>query len=349
MDEATRRLADHLQANRHLSAADIAYTLQVGRRAFRYRRSCVARTKEEAVQLLSEMKAAQIFSADTQGVKGGVAFLFPGQGAQQVNMGRELYDTHPVFRAQVDLCCERLAPDLGLDLRKVLYPADSEKEAARERLLQTSLTQPALFVVEYALAQAWLSLGIKPQVMIGHSVGEYVAATLAGIFTLEDALHLIAVRGRLMQSLPSGTMLAVVLPEEEVTPLLGEGLSLAAVNGPKLCVVSGTDEAVEALRKKLSDDGKASKALKTSHAFHSAMMDPILAEFAAEVGRVPRNKLQIPIVSSLYGRLATDEEWTSPAYWSAQLRHTPCGSLMRWENFSTSRSSLCSKSVPARR
>jgi acyl transferase domain-containing protein len=322
LDEATRQLAEYLRANPELSAADIAYTLQAGRRAFNHRRAWVGRSNEETVELLTQSKSSKLFSACTQAGKGSVAFLFPGQGAQRVDMGRELYETHPIFRAEVDRCCELLAPELGLDLRHVLYPPDSEKSEAQERLMQTSLTQPALFVVEYAMAQVWLSLGVKPQVMIGHSLGEYVAATLAGIFTLEDALHLLAVRGRLMQSLPSGTMLAVVLPEEEVTPLLVDGLSLAAVNGPKLCVVSGPEEVVAAFRERLSAKGSVSRELKTSHAFHSAMMDPILAEFEGEVWRVPRNKPQIPIVSSLYGRVATDEEWMSPGYWSAQLRYT---------------------------
>ena len=323
LDDATNRLADHLRLHPELSLADVAYTLQTGRRVFRHRRAWVSRTAGETVELLSGKKSARVLSSDTQGRKASVAFLFPGQGAQQVDMGRELYETHPIFRAQVDLCCDRLSPELGLDLRHVLYPAaDADKSEAQDRLMQTSLTQPALFVVEYALAQAWLSLDVRPQVMIGHSLGEYVAATLAGIFALDDALHLLAVRGRLIQSMPGGTMLAVVLPEEEVTPLLTEGLSLAAVNGPKLCVVSGPEEAVAALRQKLSGQGMVSRELKTSHAFHSAMMEPILAEFEAEVRRVTRNKPRIPIVSSLHGRVGTDEEWTDPAYWSAQLRHT---------------------------
>jgi acyl transferase domain-containing protein len=326
LDAATNRFAEHLRLHPEISLADAAYTLQTGRRAFRHRRAWVGRTVEQAeeqlVEFLGQKKSSRALTSDTEGRKGSVAFLFPGQGAQQVDMGRELYETHPIFRAQADLCCERLAPELGLDLRKILYPADSEKIEAQERLMQTSLTQPALFVVEYALAQVWLSLGVRPQIMVGHSLGEYVAAVLAGIFTLEDALHLLAVRGRLIQTMPRGTMLAVVLPEEEVIPLLAGGLSLSAVNGPKLCVVSGPEDAVAALREKLSAQKTASRELQTSHAFHSSMMEPILAEFEAEVRRVPRNKPRIPIVSSLLGRVATDEEWTDPGYWSAQLRHT---------------------------
>jgi len=322
LDEATDRLVQYFQVHPELSMADAAYTLQTGRRAFRHRRAWVSRTAAETTELLTSKESPKVLSSDTGGRKGSVAFLFPGQGAQQVDMGRELYETNPVFRAQVDLCCDLLAPELGLDLRQVLYPAGDGKKEAQERLMQTSLTQPALFVVEYAWAQLWLSWGVHPQVMIGHSLGEYVAATLAGIFTLEDALHLLAVRGRLIQTMPPGTMLAVVLSEEEIVPLLADGLSLAAVNGPKLCVVSGPDEAVARLRKRLSAQGTSSRELKTSHAFHSAMMDPILAEFEAEVRRVPRHKPQIPIVSTLYGRIATDDEWTDPGYWSSQLRHT---------------------------
>jgi len=323
LEEATNRLADHFRANPKISMADAAYTLQVGRRAFRHRRAWLSCSAEGTLKVLGEKKPGKVLTSDTQNRKGSVAFLFPGQGAQQVDMGRELYETNPLFRAQVNLCCECLKPELGLDLRDILYPADdADKIEAQDRLMQTSLTQPALFVIEYAQAQVWLSLGMKPQVMVGHSLGEYVAATLAGILTLDDALHLLAVRGRLIQSMPPGSMLAVVLSESDVIPLLTEGLNLAAVNGPKLCVVSGSEENVAAFREKLSAQKIASRELKTSHAFHSDMMDPILAEFEDEVRRVPRNKPQIPIVSSLYGRLATDDEWTDPGYWSAQLRHT---------------------------
>ena len=322
LEAMTTRFANHLRFNPKLSLSDAAHTLQMGRHAFRHRRAWIGRNAAESVEILEQRKPSKVVTTDTQNQKGSVAFLFPGQGAQQIDMGREMYDTNPIFRAQLDLCCEKLAPELGLDLREILHPVDSDRIEAADKLMQTALTQPALFVIEYAYAQVWLSLGLKPQVMIGHSLGEYVAATLAGIFSLDDALHLLAVRGRLIQSMPAGKMLAVVLPEEEVKPLLMAGLSLAAVNGPKLCVVSGPDGVVDALRQKLHGEGVVSRELKTSHAFHSDMMEPILAEFESEVRKVTRNQPQIPIVSSLYGRLATDEEWTDPAYWSAQLRHT---------------------------
>ncbi|MHC5730470.1 MAG: acyltransferase domain-containing protein, partial [Nostoc sp.] len=157
-----------------------------------------------------------------------IVFMFPGQGSQYVEMGRELYQTEPIFREQVDLCCQLLQPHIGLDLRSLIYQGESESEATAEKLQQTDITQPALFVIEYALAQLWMSWGISPSAMIGHSIGEYVAACLAGVMSLEDALALVAARGRLMQQLPSGAMLSVPLPEEEVKALLDEKLSLAA-------------------------------------------------------------------------------------------------------------------------
>jgi acyl transferase domain-containing protein len=311
LDDATSRLTEHLRAHPELAPADVAHTLQTGRRAFRHRRAWVATLGDEKAKSFSGEAPSRIVP---------VAFLFPGQGAQRVDMGRELYAANPIFRTEIDRCCALLEPELGLDLRTVLYPSESDALAASDKLMQTSLTQPALFVVEYAMAQMWLALGVRPRIMIGHSLGEYVAAVLAGVFTLENALHLLAVRGRLMQSLPGGTMLAVARSEAEIKPLLLEGLGLAAVNGPNSCVVSGPHELVIALEKKLLDQGIVSKELKTSHAFHSAMMDPILAEFEDEVRRVPRQKPQIPMVSSLYGRVASDEEWMAPGYWSAQLR-----------------------------
>ena len=316
LDAATTRLADHLRKHPQSDLADIAYTLQTGRRAFHYRRALVSRTPAEAAGILEGKKT--YFTGNSKGRKPGVAFLFPGQGAQQVGMGRDLYENDPVFRAEVDRCCGLLQPELKLDLREILYPKNAADTEAR--LTQTSLTQPALFVVEYALAQVWLARGVRPQTMVGHSLGEYVAAVLAGIFTLKDALHLLAVRGRLMQALPAGSMLAVAMPEKELAPLLGEQMGLAAVNGPRSCVVSGPAEAATAFRERLAARNIACRELKTSHAFHSVMMDPILAEFEDEVRKAPRHAPKIPIISSLYGRLATAAEWTDPAYWSGQLR-----------------------------
>jgi acyl transferase domain-containing protein len=312
LDAMTLRLKEHLEKHPQVELEAVAQTLQLGRRAFVHRRAVVARTPSDAVTALS----GKLPAGDSQGRTPPVAFLFPGQGAQQVGMGADLYE---VFHAEVDRCCELLKPELDLDLRDILFPAAAAPET-EAKLTQTSLTQPALLVIEYAMAQMWLARGVRPQIMAGHSLGEYVAAVLAGVFSLPDALHLLAVRGRLMQQLPPGLMLAVALPEAELAPYLTDEVGLAAVNGPRSCVVSGPPEAVVAFREKLTANGAACRELKTSHAFHSTMMDPILTEFGGEVARVRRQPAQIPIVSSLTGRLGTDEDWMSPSYWSAQLR-----------------------------
>jgi acyl transferase domain-containing protein len=247
--------------------------------------------------------------------------MFPGQGSQYVGMGRGLYETEAAFREQVDECAQLLRPHLGLDLRAVLYPeAGGEAEAARE-LARTALTQPALFVVEYALARLWASWGVVPRAMIGHSIGEYVAACLAGVFSLADALRLVATRGRLMQQLPEGAMLAVPLSEREVQLLLDKRLSLAAVNAPALCTVAGPPEQIDALLGELAARGVECQRLHTSHAFHSAMTEPMLEPFAEHLRRVGLKPPRIPFVSNLTGNWITDDEATDPGYWAKHLRH----------------------------
>jgi phthiocerol/phenolphthiocerol synthesis type-I polyketide synthase E len=317
LDAMTLRLKEHLEKHPQAELEAVAQTLQLGRRAFAHRRAVVARMPTDAAAALG----GKLPASDTLGRTPPVAFLFPGQGAQQAGMGVDLYASDEVFHAEVDRCCELLEPELKLDLRDILFPATASPET-ETKLTQTSLTQPALFVIEYAMAQMWFARGVRPQIMAGHSLGEYVAAVLAGVFALPDALHLLAVRGRLMQQLPPGLMLAVALPEAELTPYLTDDVGLAAVNGPRSCVVSGPQEAVVAFREKLTANGAACRELKTSHAFHSAMMEPILTEFGGEVARVRRQPAQIPIVSSLHGRFGTDEDWMSPSYWSAQLRRS---------------------------
>ncbi|HVR06986.1 MAG TPA: acyltransferase domain-containing protein, partial [Thermoanaerobaculia bacterium] len=276
--------------------------------------------------------AAALAGPDRAGVLSGVeprggrspAFLFPGQGAQYPGMGGELYREEAAFGREIDRCAEVLAPALGLDLRAALYPADASSAAAGERLRQTDLAQASLFAVEYALARLWMSWGVVPQAMLGHSIGEYVAACLAEVFSLEDALALVAARGRLMRDLPAGAMLGVPLAESELAPLLaadpGLGLDLAAVNGVAECVVSGPPAAVAACRAELARRGIKARLLHTSRAFHSRAMDAIVEPFAREVERRPRQAPRIPFVSSLTGTWIRDEEATDPHYWARQLR-----------------------------
>ncbi|NEO18051.1 alpha/beta fold hydrolase [Moorena sp. SIO4A5] len=251
-----------------------------------------------------------------------VAFMFPGQGAQYVNMGLELTHEISTFRVLIDRCSELLKPHLGIDLRHVLYPKQEQTNQATEQLKQTSITQPALFVIEYALAQLWMSWGVRPQAMIGHSIGEYVAACVAGVFSLEDALSLVALRGQMMQQLPAGSMLAVPLPEEEVQSLLGQELSLAVINGPSQSVISGPTDAIALLQNQLDQQGVEYRRLHTSHAFHSKMMEPILDSFTDQVKQVSLKPPQIPYLSNVTGTWITAEQAVNPRYWAQHLRQT---------------------------
>ncbi|HEX8557860.1 MAG TPA: SDR family oxidoreductase [Pyrinomonadaceae bacterium] len=320
LDAATRNLAEHLRARPEANLADVAYTLQVGRREFAHRRALVARDAADAAAALEAQDPRRLVTSYREPGHRPNVFMFPGQGAQYAGMSRGLYESEPVFAEQVDALAEQLLPLLGLDLRGVLYPAPGGEEEAARLLGQTRVTQPALFVVEYALARLWMSWGVGPAAMIGHSVGEYVAACLAGVFTPEDALALVAARGRLMQGLPAGAMLAVALPEKEAAAILPRGLSVAAVNTPDSCVVSGPPESVEEFRAELLRRGTDAQPLRTSHAFHSEMMEPILAEFTELVRRAGPAAPKIPFISNVTGAWITAEEAADPRYWARHLR-----------------------------
>ena len=306
--------------------ADVAYTLQTGRRAFSHRRMAVCQGVEEAIDILETGDSKRLVSGSSpvqEGKPADIAFLFPGQGAQYVGMGAELHRCEPVFRDWVDHGAACLEAHLGLDVRGVIYPDDARFPSAGPLSLeQTAMAQPALFLIEYALAQLWMSWGVRPQVMIGHSIGEYTAACLAGVMSLEDALRLVAARGRLMQQLPPGAMLAVALSESETRGLMGDALSLAAVNGPSRCVVSGASEAVAALQRELDARGAPHRRLRTSHAFHSAMMDAILDDFGDQVKTVALHSPKLPYLSNVTGTWITASEVTNPQYWVRHLRHT---------------------------
>jgi amino acid adenylation domain-containing protein len=322
LGDATENLAAHLRAHPEQQLADVAFSLQTRRKAFGHRRIVVADTAEAAVAALAARDSQRVVTGVSDGSARPVVFMFPGQGAQAINMGRELYEVDPGFRADVDRCSEILQPRLGSDLRRVLFPAADKQAETTELLTQTRITQPALFVIEYALAQLWIRRGVRPQAMIGHSLGEYVAACVAGVFSLEDSLALVAERARLMQAQPAGAMLAVRLSEDRVAPFLNETLSLAATNTRGLCVVSGPFDAIMALEKKLGEGDVASRRLATSHAFHSAMMEPALQPLADFVSRLPRHAPKIPFVSNVTGTWITAEQACDPRYWATHLRRT---------------------------
>lgn len=313
-----RKLSEYLQKNPETDFADLAYTLHRTRRDFAQRRFIVASNIQDLIaklnsdnKLLSDTKILQESATET-------AFIFPGQGSQYPGMGSELYHQEPVFKQAVDACAELLMPWLKEDIRSILYAHDTEDD----KIHHTRYTQPALFVTEYAMARLWMSLGIRPAALCGHSIGEFAAAHLAGIFSLEDALKLVSERARLISELPSGSMLAIKLSAAELEKKLPVPLSLAAINSPDLCVVSGPHQDIVTFSKDMLEKGVPNRLIKTSHAFHSAMMDGMKEKYHAVVQSVRLNPPAIPLVSSVSGKWMSEAEACDPVYWTSQIRLT---------------------------
>ncbi|MEK6278967.1 MAG: amino acid adenylation domain-containing protein [Acidobacteriota bacterium] len=323
-----KRLADHLEQHPDHNLDDVAYTLQVGRRSFAQRTAVICRTAGEAIAALRDDKTGINVSGEELRATKGIVFLFPGQGAQQVNMGRSLYETHGDFRRVVDECSEVASAILGYDLRTVLYPDPLQEQEAQQQLRETALTQVVLFTVEYALAEQLRVWGIRPAALLGHSLGEYVAACVSGTFSMEEAVKLVAERGRLMQQMPPGVMLAVTLEEPELREALAaasngsdERLWVTSLNGPQRNVVGGSVEAIEELEQYLNDKKVRTQRLQTSHAFHTGLVDPVLEQYRAVVEKTVRHpNLQVRYVSNTSGCWATAAEVQQTGYWVRHMR-----------------------------
>lgn len=316
-------LADRLEQS-DLPLASVAATLQQGRRVLKYRGCIAAADKDSAITLLRELRSESIQTSVTNP---SVIFLLPGQGAQYVGMAAGLAARYPLFKQHVDFCAHWLQPHLQLDLRDLLW-ADSrtqtteQQQHAAEQLQQTAITQPALVVIETGLAKLWQSLGVQPRLVLGHSIGEVAAAQIAGVLSLEDALKLAMMRGRLMQALPSGSMLSVTASEAQLAQWIQAPIELAAVNAPGQSVLAGPTEAIAKLQPILTAMGWSATLLHTSHAFHSAMMQPMLAQFAAVLAGINWLKPSVPMLSSVTGQLLDTTTLHSSQYWLDNARHT---------------------------
>ncbi len=362
LENATDQLAEHLCNNSGQNFADVAFTLQIGRKPFEHRRMLVCRDEHEAAKLLAQRVPTQVFTREAPAHRRPVAFLFPGLGDHYVDMGRGLYESEPEFKKHVDFCCEFLRPLLGIDLREAIYPKQAVRNQAEAgsrgfdfrkmvtgqnddsgmqepALYRTIAAQPALFVLEFALAKLWMSWGIVPESMLGYSIGEYVVACIAGVISLEDSLRLVAERARRIEALPAGAMLAIAAGQEQIAKLLPSEISIAGVNSSSLCVVAGPVEAIESLERKLVEEKEfVCRRLQTAHAFHSPMMEPAAAAVSKLARTMKLSSPRIPYVSNVTGTWITDAEARDPEYW---IRH-----LCQPVQFAQGLREICSRSQP---
>jgi len=331
LNQLVNQYENYLTANPNVDIGNICFTANAGRSHFDHRLSLMASDSTQLREKLAAFTAAQEVTGVQLGLKSinppKIAFLFTGQGAQYVGMGQQLYQTQPTFRAAIDRCNQILRPYLETPLLEVLYP-DTQSSNPKPQILnpqldETAYTQPALFALEYALYQLWKSWGITPKTVMGHSVGEYVAACVAGVFSLEDGLKLIAARGRLMQALPKdGEMVAVLANEQQVSTAIqdySQEVTIAAINSPQNIVISGKFSAVAAVSATLQAQGIETKKLPVSHAFHSPLMEPILAEFEQVAQQITYSLPHLNMVSNVTGELITQEIATAQ-YWCRHLR-----------------------------
>ncbi|WP_323765901.1 type I polyketide synthase [Marinovum sp.] len=317
-----RKLAAHLRAHPEQSLADVAYTLETGRRKFEHRRVLVAESHDQAADLLETLDPRRVFAHSALEASPEVVFMFPGGGAQYAGMARDLYETEPVFADWIDRGLEILQPKLDYDIRALWLPREEDRHRADARLKQPSVQLPLILIVEYALARLWQSWGVEPAALVGHSMGENAAACLAGVMSFEDCIGLVHLRGQLFDTVPAGGMLSVSLSAEALTPYLGEGLDLASVNAPELSVASGPQAALDALEVRLTADGIDCQRVAIDIAAHSAMLEPILGRFRAYLKGITLHPPRIPVISNRSGQPLTADEATDPDYWVGHLRNT---------------------------
>ncbi|MCR9125436.1 MAG: SDR family NAD(P)-dependent oxidoreductase [Rhodobacteraceae bacterium] len=322
LDANTRALAAHLRAHPEQPLADVAHTLRNGRHGFERRRVVVAETHDEAARLLDEGDARSVFTHDVLGTSPDTVFMFPGGGAQYPDMARDLYETEPVFADWMDRGLAHLQPQLDYDIRALWLPEPQDRAAAAETLKKPSVQLPLIMIVEYALAQLWMSWGVRPSALVGHSMGENTAACLAGVMRFEDCIDLVLLRGRLFDTVPAGGMLSVSAPLAQIEPLVGDDLDIASVNAPQLSAVSGPQAALDRLAKVLTARGIDHQRVPIDIAAHSRMLDPILGDFRAFLQKLTLSPPELTVMSNRTGRALTDEQATDPDYWVAQLRNT---------------------------
>jgi acyl transferase domain-containing protein/acyl carrier protein len=321
LEQQTSTLAEHLRVREDLDLADVAFTTQTGRSVFEHRRSVTCRDRDDAIKTLETLDSQKVFTFAQKTPSRSVVFMFPGGGAQYVSMAAGLYKAEARFREEVDRCAELLYPEMGADLRSYVYP-ETESPNSTFYMRQTSIGLPALFVVEYAVAKLLIEWGIQPEAFIGHSLGEYAAACLAGVFTLKDALSLVLTRSRLLQKVPKGAMLSVPLAKEDLEPLLNDRLWLAAVNGPSQSAVSGTIEAVEEMMQKLENAEIEFRKIPIDVSSHSGIVEPILQSLCDFLATIDLHPPQVPFISNLTGTWINPQEATDPEYWARHLRST---------------------------
>lgn len=318
LETMSAAMADYLREHEEISFVDACYTTQIGRKRFPHRRFAVCSSRDEAIQILTAGDPRRRFARVEEAVDRPVTFMFTGQGAQHPGMGRELYGFQPVFRREFDFCADVVKAETGFDLQEILYASDADASL----IDQTAVAQPALFALEYSLARMWESWGVRCDSAIGHSIGEYVAACLAAVFSVEDALRLVCARGKIMQSMPAGNMLAVRMAEAELRGLIDGRVCLAAVNAPSLCTVSGSDADLTEFEGRLQNLRIESRRLHTSHAFHSSSMDLAADMFRKSVARIELREPMFPFSSNVTGLPITGEQACDPGYWAQHLRQT---------------------------